>query len=79
MLCQPLRPDHQGLMDAIRSVFLRAKHWQIFVLLFAIPQVAAVAAVAMMRNVLLVVVTAAYGLGLLARGIGRSVLFCPQE
>jgi hypothetical protein len=54
-------------MKAIQAFFLRAKHWHIFVLLFAIPQVASFAAIVTMQNMLfIVVVTAAFGVCLLA-------------
>jgi hypothetical protein len=52
-------------MKAIQAFFLRAKHWQIFVL-FAIPQVASFAAIVTMQYMFFIVVTAAFGLCVLA-------------
>lgn len=53
-------------MKAIQAFFLRAKHWHIFVLLFAIPQVASFAAIVTMQYMFFTVVTAASVLCLLA-------------
>jgi hypothetical protein len=53
-------------VNAIRASFLKAKHWHIFVLLFVIPQIASFAAIVAMQNMFFIVVTIAFGLGLLA-------------
>jgi len=52
-------------MNAIQTFFLTAKHWHIFVLLFAIPQVACFAAMVSMQNMFFIGATVAFGLCLL--------------
>jgi len=53
-------------MKAVQSLFLKAKHWHIFVVLFVIPQLASFAAIASMQIVFFSVMTAIFGLCLLA-------------
>jgi hypothetical protein len=53
-------------MKAIQDFFLRAKHWHMFVLLFAIPQVASFAVFFTTQLVLFAIITAAFSLCILA-------------